>query len=76
MDASDSLEVSRAANCHLPHIQAVIAVNGEAKNGEFLRVEILAALRLMIYQMRQIRLIPHMKIPVQIRHLPLVGPIH
>lgn len=76
VEASNSLEVLRAANPQLPHVQAAIAVNGEVKDGEFLRVEIRDALRLMIHQMRQPRLIPHMKIPVQLLHLPSVVTIH
>lgn len=63
--SSQPQEVSRSADRYLPHIEAVILVNAEAKDGEFLRAEIMSVLRLTIHQMRQKRLIPHMKIPVQ-----------
>lgn len=66
--SSQPQEVSRCADRYMPHIEAVILVNAEAKNGEFLRAEIMSVLRLTIHQMRQKRLIPHMKIPVRIAH--------
>ncbi|KAJ5178805.1 hypothetical protein N7492_002015 [Penicillium capsulatum] len=65
-ESSSPEEVLRSADRYMPHVKAAIVVNAEAKDGELLRAEIMSVLRLMIHQMRQKRLIPHMKIPAMV----------
>lgn len=69
--SSQPMEVWRSDDRYLPHVKATILVNTSVKSGEFLRAEILSVLRLIIHQMRQKRLSPHMIVPVPLYPIPL-----